>query len=163
MSHHQQSTTIAILGANAVVENALAQLLEGEGYATKVLKPFPLAGAQGEEMPDIGGVDLVVLAPSLSTSECEAFLAARRSRRQTTRHRPATTSSASSPIPVIVLCSPMREAPSLLEEEEAARSVAWPTTHERLVREIEELLLEARFPEHRERSYRRRREGEIPR
>jgi hypothetical protein len=163
VNYQQQPTTIAILGANAVVENALAQLLTGEGYATRVLKPFPLGGAQAEEMPDIGGVDLAVLAPSLSTSECDAFLAARRrSSKRATRHRPATGSS-SPPIPVIVLCSPMREAPSLLEEEEAARSVAWPTTHERLVREIEELLLEARFPEHRERSYRRRREGEIPR
>ncbi len=152
---------VAILGADAVVENALAQLLQGEGYSTRVLKPFPMGGAQGEEMPDIGGADLAVLAPSLSTSECDAFLAARRrSSRRATRHRPATGSS--SPIPVIVLCSPMREAPSLLEEE-AARSVAWPTSRERLVAEIEDLLLEARFPEHREKSYRRRREGEIPR
>ncbi len=152
MRHHP--TTIAILGANAVVENALAQLLEGEGYATSVLKPFPLGGAQAEEMPDIGGADLVILAPSLSTRECDAFLAARRrSSRQTTRHRRATSSS-SPLVPVIVLCSPMREAPALLEEEQAARSVAWPTSRERLVREIEDLLLEARFPEHRESYYR---------
>jgi hypothetical protein len=162
----EQPTTVAILGDNAVVENALAQLLEGEGYATRVLKPFPLRGAQREEMPDIGSADLVVLAPSLSTSECDAFLAARRTRsstsRRATRHRPAISSSSASPlIPVIVLCSPMREAPSLLEEDEqAARSVAWPTTSERLAREIEELLLEARFPSHREESFRNR-EGEI--
>jgi hypothetical protein len=58
----------------------------------------------------------------------------------------------------------MRETPALLEEEQAARSVAWPTTAERLAREIEDLLLEARFPEHGEKSFRRRsREGEIPR
>ena len=162
----QEPTTITILGANAVVENALAQLLTGEGYATSVVKISPLRGAQGEEMPlGVGAADIVVLAPSLSTSECEAFLAARRRSRssQTTRHRPATSSSASPLIPVIVLCSPMREPPPPLEEEEAARSVAWPTTRERLVAEIEDLLLEARFPEHREKSFRRRREGEIPR
>ncbi len=132
-----------------MVENALAQLLEGEGYVTRVLKPFPMGEAplEEEEMP-LGGVDLVVLAPSLSTRECDAFLAARR---RTTQKRRTPTASSSSPIPVIVLCGPMREAPALLEEEEAARSVAWPTTRERLAREIEDLLLEARFPEHRER------------
>jgi hypothetical protein len=151
MSREQQPTTVAILGANTVVENALAQLLQGEGYATRVLKPFPLAGAQGEQMPDIGGADLVVLAPSLSTSECEAFLAARRA----TSHRRRRT--ATSPIPVIVLCSPMKEAPPLLEEEEAARSVSWPTTPERLVGEIEAALLESsRVAARREKSSRKR-------
>jgi len=159
MPRHEP-TTVAILGADGVVENALAQILEGEGYATRVIKPFPLGGALEEELP-LGGVDVVVLAPSLSTSECEAFLAARRrSSRRATRHRPATSSSSSPLIPVIVLCSPMREAPALLEEEEAARSVAWPTTSERLAHEIEDLLLEARFPAHREKSFRSR-EGEI--
>jgi hypothetical protein len=58
----EQPKTIAILGADAVVENALAQLLEGEGYSTKVLKPFPMREALEEGLPP-GGVDLVVLAP----------------------------------------------------------------------------------------------------
>ncbi len=146
MQHHHQPATIAILGADTVVENALAQLLEGEGYATTVLKPSSMEEAlDGEEIP-LGGVDLVVLAPSLSTSECDAFLATRR--RRTTPHR--TTSS---PIPVIVLCSPMKEAPSLLEEEdEAVRSVLWPTSRERLVGEIEDLLHQqpSRFAAHKE-------------
>jgi hypothetical protein len=146
MTHPRSSTTtVAILGSDTVVENALAQILKGEGYATRVLKTFPMGEAvQEEEMP-LGGVDLVVLAPSLSTSECEAFLAARR---RTTPQR--TTTSSSSPIPVIVLCTPMKEAPALLEEEEAVRSVAWPTTPERLVGEIEDVLLEARFSARRE-------------
>ena len=167
--HQQPTTTVAILGTNTVVENALAQLLKGEGYSTRVLKPFPLGEVPEEEMP-LGGVDLVVLAPSLSTSECDAFLAARRSTHQ--RRRPAPSSiPPPSPIPVIVLSSPMREQPALLQEEEeeaAVRSVAWPTTAEHLVSEIEDLLLEARFPAHRE-SYRSRRsssssrEGGIPR
>jgi hypothetical protein len=144
VQHHQHQPIIivAILGADTVVENALAQLLEGEGYATRVLKPFPMREALvEEEMPLVGGgADLVVLAPSLSTSECDAFLAARR--RRTSPHR--TTPSSSSPIPVIVLCSPMKEAPSLLEEEEqAVRSVLWPTSRERLVGEIEDVMLQA--------------------
>jgi hypothetical protein len=108
MRNHQQSTTIAILGANAVVENALAQLLEGEGYSTKVLKTSPLREAPEEDMPLGGDVDLMILAPSLSTSECESFLAARR--RRTSPHR--TTPPPSSPIPVIVLCNPMKGAPA---------------------------------------------------
>jgi response regulator RpfG family c-di-GMP phosphodiesterase len=159
MTHPRSSATtvVAILGANTVVENALSQLLEGEGYATRVLKPFPMGEAvEKQEMP-LGGVDLVVLAPSLSTSECEAFLAARRA----TSHRRRRT--ATSPIPVIVLCSPMREAQPLLEEEEAARSVSWPTSPERLVSEIEAALLESsRLAARREKSSRKR-EDEIPR
>jgi hypothetical protein len=149
MTHQRGSSgstvVVAILGANTVVENALAQLLEGEGYSTRVLKTFPMGEAvqEEEEMP-LAEVDLVVLAPSLSTSECEAFLAARR----TTPRR--TTTISSSPIPVIVLCSPMKEAPPLLEEEEAVRSVPWPTTPERLVGEIKDILLEARFSARRE-------------
>jgi hypothetical protein len=159
MPHPRSSTTttVAILGANAVVENAIAQLLEGDGYSTRVLKPFPMGGAQGEEMPDIGGdADLVMLAPSLSTSECDAFLAARRRTTQEKRTRP-------SPIPVIVLCNPTRETPRLLEEEEAVRSVLWPTSRGGLVHEIEDVLLEARLPAHREKRYRRSREGGIHR
>jgi hypothetical protein len=61
-----------------MVENTLAQLLEGEGYATRVLNTFPMGVAQVEEEMPVGGVDLMVLASSLSTSEREAFLAARR-------------------------------------------------------------------------------------
>jgi CheY-like chemotaxis protein len=149
----QEPTTIAILGTDTVVENALSQLLEGKGYSTRVLKTFPMGEAvQEEEKMPLGDVDLVVLAPSLSTSECEAFLAARRATSHRRRRRTAT-----SPIPVIVLCSPMKEAPPLLEEEEAARSVSWPTTPERLVGEIEAALLESsRVAARREKSSRKR-------
>jgi hypothetical protein len=144
--HHHQPTTIAILGgADTVVENALAQLLEGEGYSTRVVKTSSMAEALvKKEMPLVGGgAALVVLAPSLSTSECEAFLAARRG---TTPQRTTTTTTESSPIPVIVLCSPMNEAPHPLEEEEAVRSVPWPTSRERLVREIKDILDEVYLP-----------------
>jgi hypothetical protein len=150
--YHHQLTTIAILGVDTVVESALAQLLEGESYSARVLKTFPMREAVEEEMP-LGGVDLVILAPSLSISECEAFLAARR----TTPQRPTTPS----PIPVIVLRTPMKEAPPLLEEEEAVRSVPWPISRERLVGEIEAVLRElSRFTVRREKSYRKR-EDEI--
>jgi DNA-binding NtrC family response regulator len=152
----QEPTTIAILGTDTVVENALSQLLKGEGYSTRVLKTFPMGEAVEEEKMPLGDVDLVVLAPSLSTSECETFLAARRA----TSHRRRRT--ATSPIPVIVLCSPMKEAPPLLEEE-AARSVSWPTSPERLVGEIEAVLLESSRSAARREKSSRKREDEIPR
>ncbi len=140
----QEPTTVAILGANTVVENALAQLLEGEGYSTRVLKSSATAAAAGEGMPLIGGVDLVVLAPSLSMDECEAFLAARRTTPQNTTTTATTTSS---PTPVLVLRTPMKEAPPLLEDDdEDVRSIPWPTTRERLVREIKDILHEVYLP-----------------
>ncbi len=143
MTRQSPTTTVAIFGANPVVDKALALLLEGEGYSARVLKPSPTGAVAEQEEELLAGVDLVVLAPSLSTSECDAFLAARR--RRTTPHRTTTSSSSSSPpIPVIVLCTPMKEAPPLLEEEdEALRSVPWATSRERLVGEIEAGLLQA--------------------
>jgi hypothetical protein len=155
----EQPTTIAIIGANPVVENALAHLLGGEGYSTTVLEPFSLTEGESleEEMPSLlGGVDLVVLAPSLSATECEAFLAYRRASKQRT---PSTPSAPPTDTPVVVLCTPMKDSPALLKEEDKAvtRSVAWPTTRERLVREVEAALLvlqqqqqEARLAAHRE-------------
>jgi hypothetical protein len=38
MREHQPTTTVAIIGANTVVESALAQLLKGEGYSIRLLK-----------------------------------------------------------------------------------------------------------------------------
>jgi hypothetical protein len=38
MREHPPTTTVAIIGANTVVERALAQLLEGEGYSISLLK-----------------------------------------------------------------------------------------------------------------------------
>ena len=48
----QEPTTIAILGADTVVENAPAQLLEGEGYDAKILQE-PSAG-NASERPSVG-------------------------------------------------------------------------------------------------------------
>jgi hypothetical protein len=68
MTHPRSATTtvVAILGADALAENILARLLEGEGYATRVLKTFLMGEPLIEEEMPVGGVDLVVLAPSLS-------------------------------------------------------------------------------------------------
>jgi hypothetical protein len=129
-----------------VVENALALLLEGEGYLTRILKISSMTEALvAQEVPSlVGGVDLVVLAPSLSTRECEAFLAARRTSPQRIS---TTTTTSSSPTPVIVLRSLIKEAPPLLEEDDVdVRSVPWPTTRERLVREIKNELHEMYLP-----------------
>jgi hypothetical protein len=155
------TTTVAIIGANPVVENALAHLLAGEGYSTTVLKPFTLMEGESleeEQMPSLlGGANLVVLAPSLSTREVDTFLAYRRGR--ASKQRTPSTPSAPPPTdtPVVVLCTPMKDSPALLLEEEdkaVTRSVAWPTTRERLVREVEALLLvqqqEARLAAQRE-------------
>ncbi len=158
----EQPATIAIIGANPVVENALAHLLEGEGYSTRVLKPFPLMEGgsleEEEEMASssLGGADLVVLAPSLSARECDAFLAYRRGSKQRTPSTPSAPPTDTPDTPVVVLCTPMKDSPALLQEEDKAvtRSVAWPTTRERLVREVEALLLvqqqEERFAQRRD-------------
>jgi hypothetical protein len=46
MREHQPTTTVAIIGANTVVERALAQLLEDEGYSIRLLKLL-LHGGRG--------------------------------------------------------------------------------------------------------------------
>jgi hypothetical protein len=126
MEQENQPTTVAILGANTVVEKVLAQLLEVEGYSTRLLKASSTGVADKQQL---AGVDLVLLSPSLTSGDCEALLDALRSTLQRT-----TTNS---PIPVIALCSPMREAPLV---EEAVRSVLWPVPFEHLVEEIEAML-----------------------
>jgi len=126
MGQKQQPTTVAILGAKTMVEKALAQLLEGEGYSTRLLK----ASSTGVlEEQQLAGVDLAVLSPSLTNSACEALLGALRS----TPQRTTTTSR----IAVIALCTLTREATL---DEEAVRSVPWPIPFEHLVGEIEALL-----------------------
>jgi hypothetical protein len=128
----QPRATVAILGAKTVVEKALAQLLEAEGYSTKLIKASSTEIAVDEQQ--LSGVDLVMLSPSLTSGACDAILDSLRSTPQRTK--------TNSPIPVIALCSPMREAPLV---EEAARSVLWPVPFEHLAREIE-AMLEGRLP-----------------
>jgi DNA-binding response OmpR family regulator len=125
MREHQPTTTVAIVDANTVVESALAQLLEGEGYSIRLLK----SSTTGVVEEQLDGVDLVVLSPGLTSGACEALLGALRS----TPER----STANPHIRVIALCTPMREAPL---DGEAVRSVPWPIPFERLVGEIEAML-----------------------
>jgi hypothetical protein len=72
---HQPTTTVAIIGANTVVENTLAQLLGGEGYSIRLLK----SSTTGVVEDQLEGVDLVVLSPGLTSGTWEALLAALRS------------------------------------------------------------------------------------
>ena len=67
----QEPTTIAILGADTVVENALALLLESAGYSVRILSQ-PSAAEAGK----LDGVHLVLLAPALDEKNREAFLKA---------------------------------------------------------------------------------------
>jgi len=131
MGQEQQHTTIAILGAKTVVEKTLAQLLEAEGYSTRLLKASS-TGVVDEQQ--LAGVDLVLLSPTLTSGDCEALLDSLRSTSQRT--------IANSPLPVIALCSPIREAPLV---EEAVRSVLWPIPFEHLA-EVIEAMLDGRLP-----------------
>jgi hypothetical protein len=74
MREHQPTTTVAIIGANTVVERALAQLLEGKGYSIRLLK-----ASTGVVEEQLDYVDLVVLSPGLTNGACEALLGALRS------------------------------------------------------------------------------------
>ena len=69
---HQAPHTVAILGEDPVVENALALLLEGAGYSVKILRDSRVAHVDEQ----LEGVDLVLLAPSLFEEGKEAFLKA---------------------------------------------------------------------------------------
>jgi hypothetical protein len=125
MREHQPTTTVAIIGANTVVERALVQLLEGEGYSIRLLK----CSSTGVVEEQLYGVDLVVLSPGLTSGAYEALLGTLRS---TPQRR-----TANARIRVIVLHTPMREA-SL--DGVAVRSVPWPIPFERLAGEIEAML-----------------------
>jgi hypothetical protein len=125
MRERRPTNTVTIVGANTVVESALAQLLEGEGYSIRLLK----SSYTGVVEEQLEGVDLVVLSPGLTSGACAAFPGALRSTPQ--------SSTANPRIRVIALRSPMREAPL---DGEAVRSVPWPIPFERLVGEIEAML-----------------------
>ena len=74
MPHHRP-TTIAVLGADTVVENALfSLLLGGAGYSTKVLEEPSAPAANAEERR--ASVDLLLLTPSLREETQEGFLRA---------------------------------------------------------------------------------------
>jgi|SRR5215207_2670590 len=111
MRERQPTTTVAIIGANTMVESALAQLREGEGYSIRLLK-FSSTGVVEEQLD---GVDLVVHSPGLTSGAYEALLGTLRSTPQRRTANPR--------IRVIVLHTPMREA-SL--DGEALSSMPYP-------------------------------------
>ena len=124
MPHHRP-TTIAILGADTVVENALALLLEGAGYSTKVLEEPSASAANAEEQQQ--DVDLLLLTPSLREETQEGFL------------RAIEAAPAASDVPVLVLST----APQREPNDRTAGRVPWPTPLENLRLAIEAALAPA--------------------
>jgi hypothetical protein len=121
----KSTTTIAILGADAVVENALALLLGVAGYSTKVLEEPPASAANAEEQ--LAGVDLLLLPPSLREETQEGFLKA-------IEAPPAATAG----IPVLTLSTATRD-----ELNGRTGMVPWPTPLENLRLAIEDALAPA--------------------
>jgi len=123
--HHHRPTTIAILGADTVVENALSLLLGGAGYSTKLLEEPSASAANAQEQ--LAGVDLLLLTPSLREEDEEGFLRA-------IEATPATVG-----IPVLTLST----APQREPNDRTAGMVPWPTPLEDLTRAIEGALVSA--------------------
>ena len=127
MPHHHRPTTIAILGADTVVENALSLLLGGAGYDTRVLDlEEPSAPAANAE-EQLAGVDLLLLTPSLREETRESFLKA------------IEATPAASDVPVLTLST----APEREPNDRTAGMVPWPTPLEDLTRAIEGALVSA--------------------
>ncbi len=125
MQQRGEQTTIALLGANTVVSNALALLLRGAGYDVRLLsEEEPFAGA--EEIFD--GVKALLLAPGLGSTARNAYLDLSRSTPITAR------------IPVIDLSAAIEE---VLDDGGGPIPVAWPSPIALLVREIEAVLVPA--------------------
>ena len=123
--HHRPTTTVAILGADPVVESALSLLLRGAGYDTKVLEDPSASAANVEEQ--LAGVDLPLLMPSLSEETREGFL------------RAIESTPAASGVPVLTLST----APQDKLNGRTAGVVPWPTPLEDLTRAIEAALASA--------------------
>ncbi len=110
------TTTVAILGTDALAEGILAQLLHKEGYATKILGAYPTGVV--DELLD--GVDLLLLAPGLDSDVRRAFL-------ETMRSTPKTAA-----MPVL----PISPALKLALLDELAGSAPWRSLFEELVGQI---------------------------
>jgi DNA-binding response OmpR family regulator len=72
------NTTIALLGTDTMVGQALSLLLRGEGYEIRMV------GAPRASLPDdlMEGVDLLLIPPDLAHRRCEESLAALRGKRE---------------------------------------------------------------------------------
>ena len=122
MSYQNAATpiTVAILGGDSLVGQALKLVLQGADYDVRFLNGAPLD--KPAELLD--GVQLVLLTPRLSAKRREMFLSGMRS-------TPATAG-----VPVLELVT-------VLDETRAGqgRRVPWPCRVEELEREIEAALL----------------------
>ncbi len=124
----EKITTIAIIGANTVVENALSLLLEGAGYSTRILQKPPASAGAASEQPE--GVDLLLLMPSLHEEEDEESLL-----------RNIEAAPAAAGVPVLRLSTARKE-----ELNGRAGMVPWPTSFEDLRRAVETALRPALAP-----------------
>ena len=119
-SRSTRSTNIAILGGNTVVGQALTLLLRSAGYDTKVIEGPAADLADGL----LDGVDVLLLAPGLSTRARETLLSV-------VRGNPNTTAT-----PVLVLSAAVGE----VLDNESGVLVPWPSSIERLAQCIEGAL-----------------------
>jgi hypothetical protein len=124
---HQQhlNTTIAILGSNKVVSNALSLLLKGVGYDTKLIEGDPAGLADGL----LDGVDILLLAPGLSIGVRDALLSVVRDNLKTAQ------------MPVLTLSATTGEA--LDDESGTLLLVPWPSPVAVLAQQIEAILAPA--------------------
>ncbi len=119
--HHQQPTTVAILGANTLFDRILARLLKDKGYDTKLLEAYP-TGLSNELL---SSVNVLLLSPYLDTEVRWAFLEAMMS-----------TPEAAQRIRVLSLSVPLLMA----LQDELSVNVSWQSLFEGLVQEIEAAL-----------------------
>ena len=124
MRHHDQPTTIAILGCDTVVGRSISVLLEGSGYETTLLDAYP-TGVVDELL---AGVHLLILTPRVDQGVREAFLGAMGKRVPQRAH-----------MPVIALHTALEED---IPEKEGVISVPWPCKTKVLVERIEAALLD---------------------
>jgi hypothetical protein len=122
MQHQQHpSTTIAILDSNKVVSNALSLLLKGLGYDTKLIEADPAGLADGL----LDGVNILLLAPGLSTGVRDALLSVVRDNLKTAQ------------MPILTLSATTGEA---LDDESGTLLVPWPSPVTMLAQQIETIL-----------------------
>ena len=115
-------TTVAILGTNTVVNSAISLLLKSAGYDIRRVER-DLPGLTGRLLD---GVDLLLLAPGLSNAPREDILSA-------VRDNPTTSHT-----PVLTLSSAIAGGEAL--GDQSGPVVAWPSSIEELVRQIEAAL-----------------------
>ena len=124
MQHHDQPTTLAILGCDTVVGSSLSALLEGSGYETTLLDSHP-TGIVDELLE---GAHLLILTPRVDQGVREAFLGAM-----------GKSTPQKADMPVIVLTTATEEE---LPEKEGVIRVPWPCERKVLVDHIEAALLD---------------------